>query len=380
MARPRPLVWTCLLLAACEVELPVLLPPAPIVVTSGRFLSLGYRHSCDVRGGQLRCWGDGLTGQLGHGDSQGRRVPSLVGADTDWVSVSTGEEHTCALKRDGSIWCTGGNGRGQLGLGDLAARASFTKVSLPAQALSLTATANFTCVTLADASARCWGDNLEGQAGLEDARPGADQLTPQRVKGEQRWSLLAAGQGHTCGLDFDGAVWCWGRNTEKNLGLGEGTPPQVRTLSRVGTRSDWKDLMSSQQGSCALDRDDALWCWGAVWSDIFGTAVAATPAKVDGSTWRAVSVDVFHLCGVKADGTLWCVGRGIEGQLGLADLSPRTALTRVGTESDWAEVQVGRFHTCARKNNGSLFCTGENGDGRLGIGVVERRATFTPVQ
>jgi alpha-tubulin suppressor-like RCC1 family protein len=80
---------------------------------------------------------------------------------------------------------------------------------------------------------------------------------------------------------------------------------------------------------------------------------------------------------VRLDGSLWCVGRGIEGQLGLNDWSPRTTLTRVGTDLDWLDVQVGRFHSCARKRSGTLWCTGENVEGRLGLGDTTRRPVFS---
>lgn len=371
-----------ILLSGCVDEVAVLFPhdagaPVEVVVTGGRTLSLGYRHSCDVRAGQVRCWGDGLVGQLARGPLAIALVPSAIDAGVTFVSVSTGEEHSCALSRSGGVWCSGGNGRGQLGVGDLEQRAVFTPVVLPSPALTLTSTSNFTCVTVHDGSAWCWGDNLEGQVGLEDTRPGADQLSPRRVAGTQQWRIIAGGQGHTCGIDVSDALWCWGRNSDHQLGLGDGSPQQVRTLTRIGTRNDWKDVMPAQQGTCALDRLDQLWCWGGTMTELFGAPTGSSPAKIGQASWRSVSVDVFHGCGVQNDGSLWCVGRGIEGQLGLGDLNPRTSFTRVGTESDWSEVQVGRFHSCARKNNGTLYCTGENGDGRLGVSDTPRRDRFT---
>lgn len=369
--------------SACVEEVPVLFPHdagTPPVVTGGAFLSLGDRHTCEIRGGTLRCWGDGRAGQLGVGALPFSKVPSLVDAGSDFVSVAAAEESTCALRRDGTVWCTGGNGRGQLGLGDLVARKTFERVTLPGAALSLASNHATACVVLADRRGFCWGDNLEGQIGLQDSAPGADQLSPQQVTGAQRWQLIATGQGHTCGLEPAGSLWCWGRNDNNHLGIGAGTPGQVRQLTRVGTRTDWRTIISTQEGSCAIDQLDKLWCWGGTYEELTNSPPAPDPVFMGDGRWRDFSVETFHGCGVQRDGTLWCTGRGIEGQLGLGDLNPRTMLTRVGTDSDWSEVQCGRFHTCARKNNGSLFCTGENANGELGLGDLVRRNVFTLVQ
>lgn len=368
--------------SACVEEIPVLLAHdagTPPVVTGGAFLSLGDRHTCEIRGGQLRCWGDGTVGQLGTGELAKRNVPTRVDAGTEFVSVAAAEESTCALRRDGTVWCTGGNGRGQLGLGDLVARSSFEKVTLPNPALTIASNHATACAALENRRAACWGDNLEGQVGLEDRAPGADQLSPQLVAGTHQWRLLATGQGHTCGLELDGSLWCWGRNDRLHLGIGAGTPVQVRTITRVGTRSDWKDVVSTQEGSCGLDTMDRLSCWGGTYANLTGQAPSGEPVSMGAASWRNFSVETFHGCGVQRDGTLWCAGRGIEGQLGLGDNQPHFALTQVGTDADWSEVQVGRFHSCARKNNGTLFCCGENVNGELGVGDFARRNVFTLV-
>jgi alpha-tubulin suppressor-like RCC1 family protein len=77
------------------------------------------------------CWGRNVEGQLGTGDTSDRPSPVQVGHDVDWVQVSTGRFHTCALRADGSIWCTGANDDGRLGTGDLDRRDVMTRVVIP---------------------------------------------------------------------------------------------------------------------------------------------------------------------------------------------------------------------------------------------------------
>jgi alpha-tubulin suppressor-like RCC1 family protein len=276
------------LLAGCVQQLPVLFPydagPAVPSVEGGRFLSLGHRHTCDVRAGRLRCWGDGTANQLGLGDGRSKTTPTFVDDASDWVSVSTGDRHSCALKADGSVWCFGGNQAGQLGLGDLAPRSRPARVTLPLPARWLSTTFSHTCVVLIDASGWCWGSNAEGQVGLADRNPGADQPSPQPIFGGATWFQLEAGDGHTCGLQTDGSLWCWGRNDRRHLGLGPGSPIQVRPPTRVGTRSDWRSLSASQEGTCALAVDDTVWCQGGNFED--GTSSWDTPTQLSPDAWR----------------------------------------------------------------------------------------------
>lgn len=375
-------VLSVLSLAACTPEFPVLFPfDAGMVpsVVDGRFLSLGHRHTCELRAGRIRCWGDGTSGQLGNGAQQKAPAPITLDAGTDWTSLSTGEQHSCGLKQDGSIWCFGGNQAGQLGVGDLSTRLVPTRVTLPGPARSLSAHYSHTCAVLFDDSGWCWGSNWEGQLGLNDSYPGADQPAPQRVFGGLRWKVLEAGDGHTCGVDADGALWCWGRNVRSMLGLGAGAGGQVRPPTRIGASTDWAALSASQEGTCGLTTAEGLRCWGVKFEDPNLMSTRDVPLDVYPGRWRTFRIDTFHACGLQVDGSLWCIGRGIEGQLGLGDFLERRTLTRVGTDTDWVELQVGRFHTCARKANGTLWCTGQGDSGQLGAGDFNRRSTFTLV-
>ena len=45
-----------------------------------------------------------------------------------WAKISTGDEHTCAVRADRSLWCWGANSSGQLGLGDTIDRLVPTRV------------------------------------------------------------------------------------------------------------------------------------------------------------------------------------------------------------------------------------------------------------
>src|SRR4051794_26114877 len=54
-------------------------------------------------------------------------IPASAGTRTQWLSVSAGWEHTCAVRADHTMWCWGSNANGQLGVGDRTDRATPTR-------------------------------------------------------------------------------------------------------------------------------------------------------------------------------------------------------------------------------------------------------------
>ena len=63
-------------------------------------------------------WGGNDAGQLGDGTTVGKRFPTQIGTDTDWVDVAGGLFHSMALKANGALFTWGTNETGQLGNGN----------------------------------------------------------------------------------------------------------------------------------------------------------------------------------------------------------------------------------------------------------------------
>jgi len=354
------------------------------VMGSGAFVATGQYHSCAIITGTLLCWGDGRNGALGLGDTSNRIRPARVPLARALLDVSLGEGFTCARTVEGEVWCFGANARGELGVGDTNPRSTPTKLTLPRSAAQIAAGYEHACAILDDGALVCWGENLEGQMGQNDSYPGANVLSPVRVGTDADWKSVSAGQGHVCGIRAPGTLWCWGRNSDSELGQGAGAPIQIRTPTRVGDASDWVQLDTGQNGACGVRADGSLWCWGGNAFGQAGTApsTAITAPRQVGADrdWLEVSIDTFSTCARKRDGSLHCFGRNVEGALGVGDFTDRSSPTRAGTDLDWTQVSMGRFHACARKNTGAVACTGENVAGQLGVGDTNRRNVFTLVQ
>src|SRR5712664_3419082 len=141
-------------------------------------------------------------------------------------SVSAGAFFTCVRLSDGTAQCTGRNQFGQLGNGD----GTFTNSSVPVAVSGLaTATrvvtgAEHACALLEDSTVRCWGAGDSGQRG--DGTFNNSSTVPVAVVGSNGAGALTGavtvvtGGYHSCALLGDGTMWCWGRNTQGQLGNG----------------------------------------------------------------------------------------------------------------------------------------------------------------
>lgn len=181
----------------------------------------GPNHTCAIlTDGNMKCWGFGLYGQLGDGQTQSSQVPVDVELDGDKVTnVALGATHTCAIFSDESLRCWGNNAMGQLGNGTLV-NSGKPVVIFPSdnklQPKLVQSGSHWTCAHLSDNSVQCWGLNEYGQLGNGTNVP---SKSPQVVKLDNLTSVsLAAGDAHVCVIYNKGRIACWGKNRSGQLG------------------------------------------------------------------------------------------------------------------------------------------------------------------
>lgn len=232
-------------------------------------LAAGSKHTCGLTAmGEVFCFGNDAAGQVGNGSATGPvTIPSpielLGGSPVIATQIVAGDAFSCALQFNGTPTCWGSNSDGQLGTGDTVPSDTPTVFAAAGGASQIIAGANHACYVRRVASdfIECWGRGDEGQNG--DAGL-SDRLTPAPLDSVIFDPLtLVAGAAHTCALDGSRSVSCWGQNLQAQLGTGATSGPQsfptvisfgqVDSLARPGPIADH---------SCVLQNDGAVFCWG----------------------------------------------------------------------------------------------------------------------
>src|SRR5436309_923624 len=326
-----------------------------------------------LRDGTGQCWGRNNFGQLGNGDGSltSSSVPVAVRGLTTATRVVTGDAHTCALLGDGTVQCWGVGDSGQRGDG------TFNNIStVPGAVVGITgavavaARGYHSCALLGDGTVWCWGRNSDGQLGVT---PSGSQCpttpgffcssTPVRATGITSAAAVIAGGYHTCALFGDGTAQCWGRNDDGQLG--DGTFTSSSTPLRVGGLTGAAAVSGGFYHTCALLGDSTVQCWGRNAEGQLGngtTIGSRVPGRVAGlPSATAVSGGFQHTCALLSDGTVQCWGRNLEGQLGDGTTTSSSTAVRVGGITGAVAVSAGILHTCALLANGTVKCWGAVG-------------------
>ncbi|MCH9685242.1 MAG: hypothetical protein K0V04_27650 [Deltaproteobacteria bacterium] len=168
--------------------------------------------------------------------------------------------HACGLRSDDSLWCWGRNDFGQLGLGT-DGEPQTTPMQVPGSWSAVAAGAVHTCAIATDGTLWCWGRAGEGTLGIGPAAEDAIFSTPTAVGTADNWIEIAAGSG-SCGRRQDGSLWCWGPNSNGQLGQGTVDEDAGSNIPlQVGTETDWSEPSIWGDTVCGR-RGNELWCWG----------------------------------------------------------------------------------------------------------------------
>ena len=351
----------------------------------------GWSHTCVRKiDGTVWCFGNNNAMQLGTPSDSGmfRADPQPVSGLAHAVGIAAGDSHSCALASSATADCWGYNNVGELGNGSTAGTVGLMGVPSLSDAREIVAAGESTCVLKNDGTVLCWGDDTYGQVGdgttTELGRPLATPVTSlSDVMG------IAVGWTHACALKSAGTVFCWGDNTDGQLG--DGTHNSRSTVSTPAMISDVVQIGAGYHHTCAVKRDGTVWCWGSNETGQLGngtTTASAIPVQAIGVV-AAVEVQmngndqlgvVAHTCARTADGSLWCWGSNANFELGDGTTVDRPMPQKVPNVSDAIAVGPGGHHTCIARANSTVSCWGANDKGQLGQGGKNFTSSSVPTQ
>ena len=288
------------------------------------------------------------------------------------TAITAGDKHTCALLADSTVQCWGSNSAGQVGAGGLAESAVPVAVNGLTGVTALAAGTSHTCALLVDGTARCWGFNYDGELGnglTLTSLPPYGTNTPVEVSALSTATALAAGDYHTCALLIDGAVQCWGRNDQGQLGSGntQSSSSPVAVAGLTGAIA----IAAGHAHTCALLDAGGVECWGENAGGQLGNgtnANSSTPVTVTGLTGAiALAAGYEHTCALLANGKVACWGLNNDGELGNGG-NAATNQPLLSNAGGVTAITARAEETCARLSNGTAQCWGQNSYGELGNG------------
>lgn len=194
----------------------------------------------------------------------------------------------------------------------------------------------------------CWGDNAHGKAASRYHT--VDPLTPYWLR-VPKFSKVTTGPSHTCALDVNGNIHCWG--------YAPIPPPQGQFI----------DIDAGTWETCALRADRTVHCWGS-----------SSGIQPPAGQFRDISVGYAHSCALRQDRTeVVCWGPVFEEELyeeEHADSVHIDDLAFPGAEY-LTSVSAGGYHTCATSTGGYVYCWGSDYsnqiDGTLGFPSTDPR-------
>jgi len=370
-------------MTATAGALPALSFDASPVFTPSR-VTAGAAHACATSiDGVPYCWGSNTAGALGDSSLTQRLTPVAVKTSLLFTGITGGQSHSCGITGAGAASCWGANNKGQLGVNNTSAQTAPVSVSAPGAIGSpLTFSTmelgfDHTCGVSTGLSLYCWGGNSNGQLGSGGTSTGS-RTTPLLVN--SGFSQVSAGVFYSCGVRSTTSVGnCWGINGFGQLG--DSSKSQRTTATVVKGNLTFAEVVVSQTHSCGRTTGGLVYCWGANINGRIGQDTltlnpplneSLIPLQVAGLPSVAqVVVGGGHSCARTSGGQVFCWGLNDGGQLGDNSLSNRptpVAVVMPGGVSSFTSIAAGSAFTCGVANTSAVYCWGDGANGQLANG------------
>jgi alpha-tubulin suppressor-like RCC1 family protein len=302
----------------------------------------------------------------------------VYGLNQGVIAISAGSYHTCAMTAS-QVFCWGYNVYGQLGSGnrfDYNNPVAVLGINHPPT--RLTTGTNHSCAIQDNGVLKCWGFNRNGQLG-NGTRDDATIATALEGVGSTDFTEVSAGDRHSCAITNTGEVMCWGLN--ENGQLGDGTITLSTTpILVIGLDQPATAIALGDTHSCVIMENESVQCWGSNGNGQLGDGTTYDEwhpvATIGlGGSVHSLSAGGQHTCAQLGGNAVQCWGDNQSGQLGDGTtITHLTPVTSSGLSAKW--VGAGMQTTCAVTLEGAVKCWGTNAQGQVGDGSIPW--TLTP--
>lgn len=305
-------------------------------------------------------WSSGLNsiGTIGDGTTTNRCSPVReITSSTNWCTVGVGSCTVAAIKTDGTLWGWGNGGSGQLGHGFL------TNVCSPVQefcsATNWCQVSSGWYATLAiKTDGSLWGFGYNGPGGplLGDGTTILNRCSPVReFCSATNWCQVSVGNRSSSAVKTDGTLWAWGRGYSGILGNGTSVNFVASPVREISSSTNWCQVSMSVCHAAAVKTDGTLWSWGsgicfALGVNNFNSACSPVQEICSATNWCIVSAGTCSSSAMKTDGTVWAWGNNLCGQLGDGTITTRCSpVQEFCSATNWSTVCSNGNKTVALK-------------------------------
>ncbi len=323
-----------------------------------------------------------------------KSLKANLNLNTQWRKVSSGLQGACAIASDNNAYCWGNGGSGQLGNNATASSATpvpvYTAGALAGKTIrDISVASNSACAIASDNNAYCWGNGGSGVLGNNSTTTSSVPVavnTAGALAGKTIRKLVAADNLHACAIASDNNAYCWGRNDYGQLGNNSTTnslvPVAVNTAGALAGKTI-REIAVAGFHTCVIASDNKAYCWGQNSDGELGnnsTTNSLVPVAVNtagvlaGKTIRKITMSGFSNCAVASDNKAYCWGQNFYGQLGNNSTARSLVPVAVNTAGVLAgktirEIALGNVSACAIASDNNAYCWGDNdtnGGGQLG--------------
>jgi alpha-tubulin suppressor-like RCC1 family protein len=295
------------------------------------------------------------------------------------IKIVAGNGGSLFLKSDGSLWGMGSDSYGTLGDG-APLEVSIIETNRPEllAASGVTAIAGDGVTSLfIKSDGSLWGMGYNGGAlGNGSINP---TNHPQLIVASNVTAIVT-GDAHSLFLKSDGSLWVMGLNDYGQLGDGKGLANGTyNNTNRPEQIVSTNVTMIATGGahSLFLKSDGSLWAMGRNLEGQLGDGTynnTNQPELIVPSNVIAIAVGEYHSLFLKSSGSLWGMGNNVHGELGDSTYN-NTNLPEMIVTNNVTAIAAGD-HSLFLKNDGSLWGMGEDYSGSLGDGIYTTNAPF----